>query len=97
MCECLLPAKPYPVNDLETILVFAKEAHPEAENDIVALDLYRQDLYKKIKKDFDNGATATSEYDEVAFYGALGLMKTDMVRKLIVNESTYKVKEAVNG
>ena len=82
---------------METVLVFAREAHPEAENDLVSLDLYRQDLYNKIQKDFKSGKTATDEYDEVAFYGALGLMKTEMEKKFIINESSYKVKEAVNA
>ena len=97
MCECLLPAKPYPVNDPETVLVFAKEAHPEAENDIQALDLYAQDLYKKIQKDRERGAKANDQYDEIAFYGYLGRLRTEIMQKTIINESSYKIKEAVNA
>lgn len=94
----LCPAKPYPVNDPETTLTLARNNHPDAENDIVAVDLYAQDLYKKIEKDQrENNIGPIDQYDEIEFYGYLKALRMGLINDEVNKYSSFKRKEAVNA
>src|SRR5665647_3594692 len=98
MSKFLMPAKPYPCNDRETTLTFVRESQPEAENDIVAVDLYSQDLYKKIQKDQqENRISPIDQYDEIEFYGYLKALRMDLINDEVNKFSSFKRKEAVNA
>jgi|GEM_PF-1596967 len=76
----------------EKLIAEAREKHPEAENDIVALDLLAQDIY--------NGAVDASaseaEYNALASkYHALVGLRADILNAAIENESEI-IREASN-
>lgn len=74
-----------------------RERQPEAENDIEAVDLTAQDIYKQIQKEFEAGKTSHDLSEEIALYGHLQYIREELNNNQIHNLSSYEVEGTGHG
>jgi hypothetical protein len=80
------------VND--KLLQEAREKYPEAENDVVAVDLFAQDIYKGAVDASGNEA----QYNILCSkYHALQALRAELLDRDIAEQSGIVKKEVVNG
>ena len=93
-----LPGKPYPVNNREATVDFAVNMYPQAENELVAVDLLSQYLYKYIQGKMERKEPAKSQFDDIEFYGYLKGLINELRNEEVNKHSsyTYNRMEAVN-
>lgn len=89
--------KPFPVNNEAETIGIAKEAFPDAENDLVAVDMLAQDIYKFIRNNENNSNPAIDLYDEIEFYGYLQYLRKTIFKRMIEEDSEFKIKERSNN
>lgn len=81
--------------DREDMVQQCRERHPEAESDIVAVDLTAQELYKVIQNDIAKGVAVKNQYDEIEKYSYLKTLRQTLLNEEIEKQSSHKIKEAV--
>lgn len=70
----------------------ARERHPEAENDIEAVDLTAQDVYKTIQQWYNEHSTETELNASIELYGRLNFIRMELNNQQINKLSSFEVK-----
>lgn len=83
----------------ECILGIVRKRYPDAENDIVALDLYAQDIFKALKADAQNPNYEKDNQNFIDVYHIVVELRKDLLNQAIENESKIiqNKTEVLNG
>jgi hypothetical protein len=77
----------------EAIIDEANKRHPEASNNLEALDLYAQDVYKEIQSNNSNlNFYEENEYN-IHLYHVIRLTREDENNKMIEQVSSFKINQ----
>ncbi len=76
----------------EAIIEEANKRHPEASNNIEALDLYAQDIYKEIQANNKPNFYEENEYN-IYLYHVIRLTREDENNKMIEQVSSLKINQ----
>jgi hypothetical protein len=76
----------------EAIIEEANKRHPEASNNIEALDLYAQDIYKEIQANDKPNFYEENEYN-IHLYHVIRLTRQDENNKMIEQVSSFKINQ----
>jgi len=82
--------KPYPVNKDDETISIAKYAHPEAENECEAVDLFARDIYAGIRGQVSRGEGLNID-EEIEFYGYLVALRIRLLAKHVQECSAFNV------
>lgn len=77
------------------ILQQVKEQYPEAENEIVAVDLSAQALYKKIQEGLQSKAPI-DQYDDIELYHYLRKLRLKLLNREINKTSSFTKRERLH-
>lgn len=75
----------------QQIIEFAQLKYPQAENEIVAVDLYAHECYKEIREKHQAGITMKELEEHVEFYGRLVALRITLLNQKIREDSAFEV------